>query len=110
MHAYFLDLFTYEDWANRLVINSLLKVEAPPDRAVQIMAHLLSARQIWYGRLIGQLVPMAVWEEIAPVDMLSILENNTRKLLAYIQEADLEQEVAYITPTAILSATPYRIF
>ena len=39
-------LFSYDDWTNREVLNSLEALSAPPERSVKLLAHILSAEKI----------------------------------------------------------------
>ncbi len=46
-------LFTYNDWANRETLRSLLQMDSPPEDAVQRMGHIVGAEEIWYHRITG---------------------------------------------------------
>ncbi len=49
MKTYFEKLFNYDKYANALIINTI-NTEGQPEKAVQLMAHLLAAQQIWLNR------------------------------------------------------------
>jgi uncharacterized damage-inducible protein DinB len=55
------NLFFYDDWANREVLASLQAVNAPPERSVKLLAHILSAERLWLERLLVQKQTLPVW-------------------------------------------------
>jgi uncharacterized damage-inducible protein DinB len=55
------NLFSYDDWANREVLGSLLALKAPPERSVKLLAHVLSAERLWLERLLIQKQTLPVW-------------------------------------------------
>jgi uncharacterized damage-inducible protein DinB len=46
------ELFQYDAWANRRVLESLKQPQAP-SKAVELFAHILAAQEIWLARLAG---------------------------------------------------------
>ena len=54
-------LFSYDDWANREVLDSLQALSAPPKRSVELLAHILSAERLWLERLLVQQQTLPVW-------------------------------------------------
>lgn len=61
--SYLQRLFSYDDWANREVLNALQKLEVPPPRSVKFLAHILSAERLWMERLRLQKQTYAVWPD-----------------------------------------------
>jgi uncharacterized damage-inducible protein DinB len=55
------NLFSYDDWANREVLASLQALNAPPERSVKLLAHILSAERLWLERLLVQKQTAPVW-------------------------------------------------
>jgi len=55
------NLFSYDDWANREVLDSLQALNAPPERSVKLLAHILSAERLWLERLLVQKQTLPVW-------------------------------------------------
>ena len=47
----FHDLFAYDDWANREMLGSIKSREILPPRALNLMAHIISAQFLWRSRL-----------------------------------------------------------
>ncbi len=53
--------FAYDAWANREVLTSLRATVTPPARALERMAHILSAQHVWFDRLKQQAQAFPVW-------------------------------------------------
>lgn len=53
MNALYTRLFTYNDWANTLLIDALAEME-PPGQALERLSHILNAQQVWLARLTAQ--------------------------------------------------------
>jgi uncharacterized damage-inducible protein DinB len=54
-------LFSYDDWANREVLGSLHSLDAPPERSIKLLAHILSAERLWLERLLAKTQTQPVW-------------------------------------------------
>ena len=54
-------LFSYDDWANREVLRSLQDLDAPPERSIKLLAHILSAERLWLERLRAEKQTLPVW-------------------------------------------------
>jgi len=52
MKNYFLKLFDYDQFANEIILKTIFEAHQP-EPAVQVMAHLLAAHQIWFNRCKG---------------------------------------------------------
>ena len=98
MKDYLIHLLDYELWANRRVIDALETVAQPPTRAVAVMGHILSAEQVWFGRVANESVFVSIWEDIPVSWMVETAERQHRKLVSYLEglpELDLLQRVEY---------------
>jgi len=47
----FRTLFRYAHWANDRLIGAMKDADGVPERATELLAHLLRARDVWYGRI-----------------------------------------------------------
>ena len=65
MIGYYRRLFSYDDWANREVLTGFAVAGAPPQRCVELMAHILSAERVWLERLLGQPQTLAIWPQFS---------------------------------------------
>ena len=54
MKTYFIQLFNYDRYANLRILEAIIKA-GEPEKPIQLMAHLLSAQQIWLSRCKGEL-------------------------------------------------------
>jgi uncharacterized damage-inducible protein DinB len=67
---HFLDQLDYTLWANK---RSLASIEAlptpPPERALNILAHIVSAQYIWLARVTGNDVALPVWGKLSIAEM-----------------------------------------
>jgi uncharacterized damage-inducible protein DinB len=92
------NLFSYDDWANREVLASLQALDAPPERSVKLLAHILSAERLWLERLLVQKQTLPVWplstlaECNLEVDQLPGLWKN---YLTALGEAGLARSLTY---------------
>ncbi|MFD2570995.1 DinB family protein [Spirosoma soli] len=100
MKNYLIHLLNYELWANQRVIESLELVDNPPARAIAIMGHILSAQQVWLGRVTNETTFVSIWEDI-PVSWLGeTAERQHRHIVSYVTglaESELLRSVEYVT-------------
>ena len=91
-------LFQYDDWANREVLASLQALNAPPERSVKLLAHILSAERLWLERLLVRKQTLPVWPPFTleeckfEVDQLPSL---WKSYLTSLGEAGLSESIAY---------------
>jgi uncharacterized damage-inducible protein DinB len=57
------NLFSYDEWANREVLDSLQAVATPPARSINLMAHIVSAERLWLERLLVKKQTLPVWPQ-----------------------------------------------
>lgn len=84
MKQYFSELLDYEEWANQRVTEAFLQVENPPERAAQLLSHVLAAQQIWHARLTRQPAQLKVWETVATAQLLALLAENSTHLRTFV--------------------------
>lgn len=99
MKTYLTHLLNYELWANQRVIQALETADNAPARAIAVMGHILSAQQVWFGRVIKETTYVAIWENI-PVSWLGeTAERQHRQIISYINglaESELLMPVEYV--------------
>ena len=99
MKNYLIHLLNYEHWANQRVIDALETLDNPPARAVAVMGHILSAQQVWLGRVLHEPTFVSIWEDTPVSWMGETAERQHRKLVTYLttlSETDLLQSLDYI--------------
>jgi uncharacterized damage-inducible protein DinB len=98
MIDYLKRLFTYDDWANREVLDALTLASGEPPRVVKLMGHIIAAERLWLERLRSQKQSLPVWPELDIAqcqfqnDDLSWLWQD---YLTSIDESALDRAVAY---------------
>ena len=94
----FIELIDYEAWANRRVAEAFLQAENPPERAAQLLSHILTAQHNWHARLTQQTALLKIWERIPTEQLLPLLtETSTgfRTFVANLPDGGLDTTVAY---------------
>ncbi len=96
---YFSRQFTYDAWANAEVL-SAIKAASPEStaRPLKLLAHILSAEQLWLERLREQPQTMAVWPEsgISQCEaQIAALSRLWRNFFAGLSDSKLHQKASY---------------
>ncbi len=93
------ELFRYDDWANRASLDSVVALTSPPQRAVEVIGHLVGAQWLWLRRLGLPSIPkMAVWPELSLEQSASELPQIADAWLNFIVQVSSEgmsNRVAY---------------
>ena len=95
MKNYFKQVFEHEYWANIKVLETLISVEMPPQRAIEVFSHTIAAQRIWLDRMKGDTTELKVWEVFDSKIMLELLEINHTDLLKILDNQDINQLIAY---------------
>jgi uncharacterized damage-inducible protein DinB len=76
-------------WADREVITSLRSQSAPPDRALQILAHVVASEKVWLCRIMDQpgLSP-AVWPALSIDECEMLGKENAAALRQLVDPPD----------------------
>jgi uncharacterized damage-inducible protein DinB len=95
---HFLQMFNYDQWANRESLTALHKANPPLEKAVRLLAHTLSSQKVWLERL--QRVPQsaAVWPSSTLQDCSALADEMRLSWNRYLTELTtdgLEQQVDY---------------
>ncbi|ASU34095.1 DinB family protein [Mucilaginibacter xinganensis] len=98
MKTYFIRLLNYDRYANEVMLNSIIEAEMPR-KSIELMAHLLSAQQIWLSRCKG-LVPVGsiLWPDWDSETLNKVINNNHNEWLEYLnglQPGDFEKPISY---------------
>jgi uncharacterized damage-inducible protein DinB len=97
-------LFAYDRWANREVLWSLQKLEKPPDRSIQLLAHVISAQRLWLERIEERAQTLPVWPSFTLAQCEEQAIDIGRGLQTYLgaaNDAALSQKVAYTNSQGI---------
>jgi uncharacterized damage-inducible protein DinB len=90
MKAYFIQLFNYDRYANQQILETILTTNNA-EKAVQLIAHLLGAQQVWFKRCKGEpAVNGAIWPDWPANTMGQIIEHNHRAWINYLDDLDTD--------------------
>ena len=88
----------YDGWANAEALQSLRAIDHPLAKAVQLLAHIVSAQWLWLERMEGRPQSYSVWPEwsLAEIEAQSTAANQAwRKFLAGKDDAALRRTFSY---------------
>jgi uncharacterized damage-inducible protein DinB len=95
---YFRRQFAYDDWANREIVTVMQSGNASSVRSLQLLAHILSAEQLWLERLQQRPQSRPVWPELdlagCEADIVELGEA-WRDYLERLTPAALSEKVSY---------------
>lgn len=104
--------FTYESWANRRVYEHLGSLENPPERAFELLAHVLAGLAVWIARIQGQdSSGIAIWSACSLSDSethLNAVDSAMSDVLRSLQDTPLDNEVRYTNQHGLSYATSIR--
>lgn len=93
--TYFRTLAAHDDWANREFIGALEKMPQPPQRAPELVAHILSAQWVWLTRMRHEAQRMKVWPELSLAQCRAELGKLQAGWQEFLAGADLDSTFAY---------------
>lgn len=89
-------LFSYDQWANGEVLAGFSVAGAPPQRGLELMAHVLSAQRLWLERLQGKPQTLPVWPQFTLKQCDAQAKELPGLWAGYMDSvSDLSEEVAY---------------
>lgn len=98
MKDYFINLFNYDLFANQTLADTIISANSP-GKAVQLMAHLLAAQQIWLNRCKGEpAISGALWPDWPADTFKQLIDDNHKVWMGYLYTLsadDFEQIIYY---------------
>ncbi|MES2809926.1 MAG: DinB family protein [Bacteroidota bacterium] len=98
MKDYFLSLFEYNLYTNNKISEAIIAANSP-QKALDLMGHLLTAEQVWVRRLKGEYkVEVVLWPKWTADKFADIIESNYqlwKEYLATAAEADIDGPITY---------------
>lgn len=103
-------LLHYTEWANARVLEAMQAADDVPDRAVELLSHLLRAQDVWYGRVEGtEHATLDFWVTEPLSACADRLAASTQRWRGVLEEHDaLDEPVAYTNSTGTAFETPLR--
>ena len=62
MEEFFNELFDYNFYCNKQLIEACNKLTKVPERSIKLFSHLLNAHHIWNARIVGNSATMEAWQ------------------------------------------------
>jgi uncharacterized damage-inducible protein DinB len=91
-------LFEHLSWADARVVDALAASSSPPEPALELLAHVLGAEEVWLARLEGRDARLAVWPELGVEACRAWVQTHRAAFEHYLGTlvpADLREPVAY---------------
>src|SRR5712691_4297008 len=87
-------LFLYDHWANREEVAHLRRTGGP-QRAIEILAHIVGTESLWLGRIRGNPKPAIVWPKLTLDECRSQIESLREEWKRLLTNVDLDAAVDY---------------
>ncbi len=75
MKAYFINLFGYDIWANRQLLEKFEQQFPQNARIYELFSHTISVQRVWLDRVLGIPQSVAVFQDRLPEEMKEDMEN-----------------------------------
>lgn len=98
MRALFNQLFDYNFYCNKKLIEQCMTMEKVPQQVQQIFSHILNTHHVWNKRLLGQEKEYDLWQLQSLVDWEEMHYDNQRLSFGIITNAqDFTKRIEYKT-------------
>jgi len=97
MKEHFINLFEYNDWANRKIFYVLRDAAQSPKKILDILSHIILSQETWLGRVKGDYTN-SFWENVELSDLKKRSEINSKdwlQILSDLDEKDLDKKYTY---------------
>ena len=91
MNDYLLQLLDYERWTNQLIIDALRITGDPPERAVQLMGHILGTQAVWFARVNGGITSSPIWPATPAAELEEVAQKHHALWRAYVADTNAWQ-------------------
>ena len=97
MKEYYLHLFDYNDWANRLVINSLKENSPENEKTYSLFSHLIIAQILWLNRLKKEEYEIKdFWQLLGLNELDKLIGRSTFRLENFYKNAGRKRITEYV--------------
>lgn len=99
MKEFLLRLFKYNEWANNLMLEILLKEQYKNEKILKLFCHLISAQKIWSDRLSGSRGNIELWSGDTLEGCINVSKLSSTELLRYVEKLDesrLNERLSYM--------------
>ncbi len=96
MKSFFNELFDYNFYCNKTIIESCNAMDAIPEKSQELFSHILNAHQIWNARILGVPQEFTVWQLHNVKDWQDIHYENQRSSFEITSNiTDFEKRIDY---------------
>ena len=96
MKSFLNQLFDYNFYCNKKLIDECIKLEKAPAKSLSLFSHILNAHHIWNARLLGSEIIFEVWQEHPVKEWGDIHYENQRSSFEIITNTDnFERRIDY---------------
>ncbi|WP_136467804.1 DinB family protein [Flagellimonas onchidii] len=88
MKALFNQLFDYNFYCNKKLIEQCTSMDAVPEKCIKLFSHILNAHHIWNNRIVGKPSEYGVWQKHAVESWGDIHYENQRTTFEIITNTD----------------------
>jgi uncharacterized damage-inducible protein DinB len=97
MKQYFLKLYQYNAWANKRVLDCLVRQQVTDEKIMSVMGHVVAAQFLWLHRIQG-LPPAEVklWGEYKLEQLVSMSADITQRWIQFVTDTeDFNRDLSY---------------
>ena len=96
MKAFFHQLFDYNFYCNKKLIETCIRLEFIPENSARLFSHVLNAHHIWNARILDQAPALGVWDVHEAASWGDLHYQNQRDSFEIITNADLfDKRITY---------------
>lgn len=96
MEEFFNELFDYNFYCNKTLIEAFVKFEEVPEKSASLFSHILNAHHLWNARLTGAEASFTVWQDHPLNTWQDIHYENQRNTFEIITNTrDFDQRIDY---------------
>lgn len=98
MKDHFIDLQLYNQWANEVIADALEKNDVP-EKATELMSHIINANMIWLDRLEGRVPGLEVWKVYEKDQLRELLKRSDIALMNFVNncgESKFSDKIDYM--------------
>ena len=88
MQALFNQLFDYNFYCNKKLIEQCTSMEEVPEKCMKLFSHILNAHHIWNNRIVGKPYEFSAWQEHKVESWGDIHYENQRTTFEIIRNTD----------------------
>jgi uncharacterized damage-inducible protein DinB len=104
MRDYFINLFHYNEWANKQVFVKLPEVIDRDPSILLLFSHVVMVERLWLGRILRSDEKFPVWEPIPLPELIrhvNLSAQNWGEFLASLTDDQLKRQIPYVNTQGV---------